>query len=218
MIGMLPLLADFIDRLAAPSYGVAVNDEYAFRFAVATEGDAEFARQLADLELGSADLPSLTIDGWLWYLAWRRDVSAKVPEPDFLTALYDVTAQPIVRLRVVQEVTWHPSTKRAFAEIPAGHAVTLRELPAPWLGDQLLRATRPDREGEPAAEAIELANYLIQLGDEVSTRVLRALLSERWIGRRDLVTHVQTGLDALGEDPARGEWLHEVGLEPPPAD
>jgi len=105
------LLADFIERLTDPRFGTATNEVYAVRLATVLDADPESAVEFANRALRPADLAELSLGAWLWYLAWRRQRSDQPPEVAFLDALYDSSAEPIVRFRVVQESASHPPVR-----------------------------------------------------------------------------------------------------------
>jgi hypothetical protein len=192
----LVLVADFIERLANPTYGRVLNEQYSQRFADAVGDDEEFVGRLADRTLRASDVPTFTTAAWLWFLAWRRPHSTAPPAADFLDALFE-DPDPLVRVRVIQEVTWHPTTVEAMAGVSA-QDVPLSDLPVPWLPTRLFGIVHNDREFA-VAEAQDIALSLVQLGDDVSLRTLGAFLRVQWRGQDAVAAIVD---DALPPRPA----------------
>lgn len=210
----LALLADFIEKLTEPRFGLATNETYAARLTTELDADPEFAAEFANYALRPADVPALSLGGWLWYLAWRRQRSYRPPDGGFLDALYDSSAEPIVRFQVVLESVRHPSVTAALRDNSS-------KVPASWLTNRIGRLTdsHESEAGAAVAEAQELALYLIQLGDPVSRAALASLLRERWLGQGSLIELVGSVLGALGpEDPAQEEWRRDLGLSDRPTD
>ena len=227
MNGLLAVAAAFLERMTNPQHGIAVNEEYSFRFHQALAADPEFARSFATLDLAAEDVDSVPICAWPWYLQWREEHGSP-PAEQFLDALFEYTDDPAVRLAVVQSAVYHDYPARASDEDAAtriGGEVQLRgdsdqererprPIQSPWVR---ARTTRPSRAIAPARsreDASELATYLIQLGDPASLETLRALIEEpEWPGRDSLVATVERHIADAGLDPATAaQWRGRLGL------
>jgi hypothetical protein len=219
------LVADFIEKLTNPSYGTATNETYAARLATELDASPEFAGEFANRPLVPADVPMLSLGGWLWYLVWRRQRNDARPDNEFLDALFDVSAEPIVRFHVVQESVStrpeapadRPTSRQALDDRPVGHEEHTddrREPPSSWLDERISRILNADQPlTDTIAEAQELALYLLQLGDRVSRAALASMLRESWPGRSGVVELVENVVGALGrDDPAQREWRRSLGL------
>jgi hypothetical protein len=241
MNALLGIAADFLERIADPAYGKESNEGYSLRFATLLDSDPNFARQLANVDVKAEDLTSLSLAGWLWYLRWRGPLSEQLPSSEFLDALYDATAEPIVRLRVVDAVVSHPATRPSttVAQETADRGQGLARLPDGWLRRRMESLVRRERgaHDDDAANvdddaanvdddaanvdddaanvnaAWELAVYLLELGDDVSVTALRALLDEPWRGNQVLTARVNQLLDRPGLNSAVVEqWRNQLGL------
>lgn len=232
MNGLLALAEGFLDRMTNPQYGTEVNEEYSLRFHQALAEDPEFAVSFASLPLDPEDIDSLPICAWPWYLQWRAERS-EPPSTEFLDALFEATDDPGVRLAVLQSALSDGSHSRqdgADDTRPYGNgqpppddsAATspqtrwssepeerevIRSL---WLSNQLTRLTGDPSDSSTLSEVVDVATYLLQLGDIAN---LRALLSRSWVGREDLGRAVEGQLGEANLDPeTEARWRSQLGL------
>jgi hypothetical protein len=212
--GLLGLVADFLERVANPSHGPEVNDLYGSRLQWLLAEDDGLNEDLGRLELQRDDLPTLTMDAWLWYMRWRCE-RHPLPSAEFLDALFEATDEPAVHVRIVELVVRHPHTAErlgAFVEAPQP---PIEELPVPWLRDRLLRSIghAEHRHGHATGEPRAMVTYLLQLGDPVCLGVLRSFLAQPGTRELQLGAYVTSLLtDALDEE-TLGAFLERLGLE-----
>ena len=77
MSGLLSLARDYLERMANPVYGFAVNEEYSLRFAQLLETDgfeSSLRREVQELR----DTEELTSNGWLWLMGGQRQERSKL--------------------------------------------------------------------------------------------------------------------------------------------
>jgi hypothetical protein len=220
MNALIGMIADFLDHLSDPAFGRQTNEIYNLRLGILLDNDESLSEQLANADLGPADVPSLSLASWLWYLRWRTLHGGRLPDDAFLNELYDSTTEPIVRLRVVDTVVTHSRGDQVAidrVQEPRG----LSGLPDDWLRHRMESIvsegeTESEEGAAPAEKAWELSAYLLQLGDDFSLTALRALLTERWSGRPYLVTQVEAILTRPGLEPQTVEQLRRrLGLYGP---
>ena len=216
MKGVLGLAADFLDQLANPAYGTEENERHAIRFNELLARDAELRETLARSDLRREDVDLLSTQAWLWYLAWRRSEGAALPDDSFVDALFDRTADPVVRLKIVEAAATDPGLSH-FRDYEKRWQ--LETVPASWLGRRLVVLTRRGGgEQAPAeaesGEALEMAMLLLQVGNDAARAYLRAFLAEQWRFQGLLREVVQEALvAATGEDEtALAQWRGELGL------
>lgn len=207
----LAMAADFLEQIADSRRGREVNEAYELRLGVLMDGDPAAASRLANAELIPQDLGSMSLNGWMWYLNWRGELSDGPPATEFLDSMFDASWEPVVRLAVVRAVVTHRRSREQLADLRRVH--DLREFPLDWLRHRFLAAVS-DRDSDIAFDvepAWELATYLLQLGDDVSIRSVRVLL--QWPGAAALRARVRSLVDRPGLDPGRvQEWLAGLGL------
>jgi len=181
------LLGPMLDTAADP-VDSAVRS---LRFAELVERDSEIAWQLTDPPLGDEDIKDAPLGVWAWWLDWRRTRSEAPPPAQFLAALYNLSPDPLVRLRVVQAETWHPRWVAEFRERARFPTPTLRDLPHGFVGDGLrtIAGLGFDHNNERLGTSLdpdEIAVHLLQLGDPSSLAALRALVDAAWDGALEL--------------------------------
>ena len=87
MSDLLALARDYIDRMANPIHGIAVNEDYALRFARLLEREG-FEAALADEIRALTDKEALSSHGWLWIIRWARSRQIDILE-DLLLELFE---------------------------------------------------------------------------------------------------------------------------------
>jgi hypothetical protein len=219
MNALIGMISDFLARLSDPAFGREVNEAYNLRLGILLDSDESLAPQLANAGLGPEDLSSLPLVSWLWYLRWREHRGGELPGDAFLDALYDATAEPIVRIRVVDTVVTHFRRATAAQELGAPERRGLPGLPENWLRHRMqsivVERGEPEADAARAEAAWELAAYLLQLGDDFSLMTLGALLFEQWSGRPYLIAQVEAVMNRPGLDPGAVNRLRErLGLYP----
>jgi hypothetical protein len=188
MNALLAIAADFFDHLTDPAFGREANDNYSLKFQVLMDNDSEAARQLATVPLGRDDVGSMSAAAWLWYLAWRKSLTGEQPSSEFLDALYAETANPIIRLRIVEigAQGMHGSQAQRLTHAATG----LEEARPSWVEERIRDIAREQDfgiQGENLQraridDAWELLSYLIDIGTNESLDAARALLAEDWFG------------------------------------
>jgi hypothetical protein len=221
--GIFGVAAEFLDRVGNPVHGVEVNEAYAQRLAQLVRSDRDTFGPLLAATLEPDDLDTLSMDAWIWYLDWR---SSRAPLPDdaFLTALYQRAAtEPAIRINILRLVTSAPAVRDRFPRESSGTPLPVGEFPVPWLRELMQSAVSGEDltgqdlpEQDPSAgvnSAVELATYLLQLGDEVSQQALRSLLAQPWPGRQQLESLVRGMLAVAGlEDDLLQSWQERLGI------
>jgi hypothetical protein len=223
MNSLMGMIADFLEHLSGPAFGRQENEAYNLRLGILLDNDEALAEQLANTDLGPDDVPSLSLGSWLWYLRWRTLRGGALPSDAFLDELYDATAEPIVRLRVVDTVVTRSRAEQAALDRDEPQQRGLSGLPDSWLRRRMesIVGAEEDEDREEAGiargqEAWELAAYLLQLGDDFSLAALGALLSEQWNGRYYLVAQIELVLGRPGLEPDVVEQLRQrLGLPGP---
>jgi hypothetical protein len=219
MNGVLGLSADFIDRLSNPTHGAATNESYGARLRELIDLDPSLRRTLSQFELNADDAPQLSTSGWAWYLTWRRSAGMSAPAPPLMDALFDMTPDPVLRLKLVEIAATDPLHTEATIP-PAGG---LETLPPSWLRSRLMSVARGDRENErpgeqagaAAGEAEALALMLLQVGSPLATEYLRAFLSERGPVRdhvRDVIGNTLE-ISTAGDSQRLREWRERLNLD-----
>jgi hypothetical protein len=187
---LLAITADFFENLTNPAFGRETNDSYDFKFHVLMQNDAETAQRLATASLNRDDVGSMSAAAWLWYLAWRESITDELPSGDFLDALYDETANPILRLRIVEiGVREMQSGQAGYSAF--GAPENMRQS---WVWDHIRNVVGEGELGSqdadllqtPIDDAWELLSYLIDIGSSASLDGAHMLLTERWQGARVL--------------------------------
>jgi hypothetical protein len=223
MNSLIGMIADFLEHLSDPAFGRQENEAYNLRLGILLDNDENLAGQLANSDLGPDDIPSLSVGAWLWYLRWRTLRGGALPSDAFLDELYDATAEPIVRLRVVDTVVTPFRAEPAALNRDVPERRRLSGLPDGWLRRRMesIVGAEEGEDGEEAGtarglEAWELAAYLLQIGDDFSLAALGALLSEQWNGRYYLVAQIEQVLGRPGLESDVVEQLRQrLGLPRP---
>jgi hypothetical protein len=232
MNGLLAMVESFLDHMTNPQYGTEVNEEYSLRFNLILAADPGFAVSLAGLALDPEDTDSLPTCAWPWYLEWRTE-RAGPPSVDFLDALFEATDDPGVRLAVLQSALSDdgepqqdedgeprrdgdgeprpddspapPTEPRPDSELAERGIIQSR-----WLRARRARLAAAPGEAGALADTVEIATYLLQLGDIPN---LRALLDR---GPEALRATVGRQLATAGLDPeTEARWRSELGLASP---
>jgi hypothetical protein len=181
--------------------------------------DPELRATLLGTGLHAGDTDLLSTPAWLWYLAWRRSQGASVPAEDFLEALFDSSADLVVRLKIVEAAATDPALAPSGESEPRSARIPLEAVPASWLRTLLLRivhsANREDGEGEIAyVEATEMAVLLLQVGNDTAYVYLRALLAEPWRFQNRLSEFVRGVViaGAAEDQETVARWRRDLGL------
>jgi hypothetical protein len=197
MTAVIALASELLGPMLDAAGDPAETSSRSLRFATLLERDPQLARQLTDPELDSSDVEDAPLTVWAWWLDWRRQRSTAPPPAPFLNALFHASADPLIRLRVVQSETWHPEWIARYQDSAERRAGRLDSIPAGFVGDGVRRAIHwqvdvDDRDlertvREPQLELGELSTHLLQLGDRWSLAVLEAILTTQWEGSAQLV-------------------------------
>jgi hypothetical protein len=185
MNALLAIAADFFEHLTDPSFGREANDSYSLKFHVLMDNDAEAAQQLATASLGRDDVDSMSAAAWLWYLNWRETVTDEQPSREFLDVLYDETADPDLRSRIVEVRT--RGRQETQAEVGPGSEGTQSS----WIEDRIREITGEQDSGSQDVplqqtrieDAWALLSSLIDIDSSESLDAARRLLDWSWPGR-----------------------------------
>jgi hypothetical protein len=183
MNSLLAITADFFEHLTNPAFGRETNDGYDFKFHVLMRNDASTAQQLATAPLSRDDVGSMSAAAWLWYLEWRESTTAELPSGDFLDALYDEAANPVLRLRIVKLSV----REMQHGQTGADSVADTENMRLAWIQNRIRNFTGEDdssRQGiglqrESVEDAWELLSYLIDIGTSESLGAARPLLAGR---------------------------------------
>ena len=202
MKALLSLTKSLFESAGQPGIAAAESDLALGELLSLADSDPSFAETLSALELDAQDVSQLSISAWVAYLTWRRGVGAPRPSSDFLSAIYDLSADAVTRLRMLEQIV---------LAAPDGAD--------PWLGgriDSLVSETDDTRElGIEAREndAFQLAVLLLQVATPGAITALRDLLARDWRGTESLRRNVTAVLDtSLATEDDRREWYLRVGL------
>lgn len=214
MKAILALASEFIEGLANPDRGLAVNEGYGARLAELTAVDPEFEISLAVAanELTAEDVGLLPRSGWLWYARWLHAHDALLPD-DLLVALYEGSQDNWFQLRILGTATRHPISIARLGDRPI---ISQDDPLTPFLARILERALgggAPDVQAELRfALAWRLLVQFMQLSDDVALACGALLLSSRWEGREWLQSRFEEligGLDPDTRDAWRSRLLHD---------
>lgn len=215
---LLAITADFFEHLTNPAFGREVNDSYDFKFHVLMRDDEGTAQQLATAPLSRDDVGSMSAAAWLWYLEWRGSVTDELPSGDFLDALYDEAANPVLRLRIIELGVRQMQRSQTETESAADPENVQRG----WILDRIRNFAEEDGssrqdaglQSAPIEDAWELLSYLIDIGSGDSLDAARPLLAGRGQGVQvlreralELVTQMQLS------DEKNSEFRSHLGLQ-----
>ncbi|MFF7702748.1 hypothetical protein [Streptomyces lydicus] len=222
MKAFLGLSADFIDRMANPVHGDAVNQAYASRFADLLRRDDRLPGQLSAADLSEADTDLLSMQSWIWYLKWLAK-QGELPRDEFLDALYEDAGDSLLRLIVLESVMTNPVVVRRYSDIHEQWTVPLEELPPCWPRNLVLHLVSVEptgardidsRPAERLPEVLEVAFSLLQVGSTAALAMLRGLLAYQWQMRGELIRLVDTALlQSSGMETSElDQWRRRLGL------
>jgi hypothetical protein len=205
--GWLGLAADFIDRLANPVHGIAVNESYGARLGELIAADPELTAALAGGHLEAADATAMSTPSWLWYLAWRRSSGLALPPESFMDALFDRTTDTVVRLKLVELAATDPTVSSRE------RAANLEDLPDSWLKSRLRRLAAGESEA-PFREAQELTVMLLQIGSPFALESLKAFLAGDGRVQRQARADADQTLTVLAANNRQvlASWRESLGL------
>src|SRR4051812_24190091 len=106
MNSALRLASDFIERAGNPEFGLEANEEYTLKWALLRQ----IGNPVADLnikELSPKDLDALSPEAWFWLGSSLIDDDPELPA-SLIDALFQVTFDPVYRLRVADMSLRHP--------------------------------------------------------------------------------------------------------------
>lgn len=197
MTELLVLANDYIEHMANPQYGAAVNEDYANRFAVllqSKEFEAQLDNEIAELE----DRGTLTSYGWLWLLERAKSRKLQLREK-LLVELFQHWSSVFIRSDIVDVATQtEPSVSNA-------ERYSLPEFPNRFLRQILQLATRPfeenpDRDSprsseEPSGRGADSSSAvaestlfaLLQVGRPLTLDAASVLLKHSWPGQKRLL-------------------------------
>jgi hypothetical protein len=224
MSDLLVLARDYLDRMANPIHGSAVNEDYALRFARLFERDG-FEAALADEIRGLRDKDALTSHGWLWIIRWARSRHIDVSE-DLLLDLFEEWSSIPAKCTVVDLATYRseldPSIFVSFMNLPLSmfpqrflgrlmrNATTITEEELGLHGDRG-RDERRRRMVRLTARAESLLVILIQVATPITLAAARTLVRHQWEGHTQLFEFLQVLASPLDAE-TRNVWSEQLGL------
>lgn len=220
MSEILTLASEFIERMANPAYGTAVNEEYSLRFAELLSRD-RLPGLLREEAQRVTDVNALGGHGWLWFLNWARANDLRLHET-LLLDLADRWSSVFMQVLIIDVAT------RGIA-LPSWPVTDLEEFPNEWLRGLLRLAVRqeeretPERDNrfedeanreQPArtARAETTLISLMQVGRPVTVEAAAALLHHPWIGHDQLVRFYFSRLTTMDAE-TRREWGRQLRME-----
>jgi hypothetical protein len=223
MSELLVLASDYIEHMANPQYGTAVNEDYANRFAVllqSKEFEAQLDKEIEELE----DRGTLSSHGWLWLLERAKSRKLRLREK-LLLELFQHWPNVFIRSDIVDVAT-------QSAEPPVSNLVTysLSEFPNRFLRQILTLATRSSLENadrdsplsdeKPGVTTAESSGAfaestlfaLLQVGRPLTLDAATVLLKHRWPGQERLLESFRAVYNSLERETQR-VWVQR--LDPP---
>jgi hypothetical protein len=218
MSGLLSLARDYIERMANPVYGLAMNEEYSLRFAqlLETEGfESSLRREIEALH----DADELTSNGWLWLFGWAKTRQIEL-EQELLLDLFNEWSSIVARCAIV-DVAIH----QYRPEVRMSRDLPLGEFPHPMLARMLRDATevteaREERIDRPSSQLVyrrptiraeDLLMVLLQVDDPITIAAASTLLRHRWEGHEQLNTYLRE-LATTWDNETRGVWSDALGV------
>jgi len=215
MSGLLSLARDYLDRMANPVYGLAVNEEYSLRFAQLLETDgfeSSLRREVKELR----DTEELTSNGWLWLMGWAKTREIEVKD-DLLLDLFNQWSSISARCAIV-DLAIH----QYRPDLRVSRGLPLSEFPHPLLARMLHDATeivdereqridRSRREARRTGRAEDLLLVLLQVEAPITIAAASTLLRHQWDGHEQLVTYLRE-LAATWDGETRGLWGEALGV------
>jgi len=217
MSNLLILARDYIDRMANPSYGFAINEDYSLRFAqlLGTEG---FDGSLREEITGLRDKDALTSNGWLWLIRWARSRRIEMQETLLLDLFEEWTSVP-ARCAIVDLVTYRSEFQEAQRDFAIG------EFPDRFLDQIMIAATairntkenlKEDDQGRPEAEprtarAEAALVVFLQIGTPLTLAAASALLRHRWRGHDQLTDYLLELAGTLDAE-TRDVWSRQLRI------
>ena len=210
MSDLLSLARDYLERMANPVYGFAVNEDYSLRFAqlFGREGfEASLREEIKTLR----DKEALTSNGWLWLIRWAMARQIEIPE-DILEALFEEWSSIPAKCLIVQHATYR-------AELPSIANWTLREFPNRFSARIMTSAT--ETTGEDALEkeryrperltvrAESLLVVFLQVGTPLVLAAASTLLLHPWRGHDTLFEFLLAIASTLDPE-TRNVWSDQL--------
>jgi len=214
MTEILSLAADFIERMSNPAYGLAVNEEYSFRFAHLSDDDGVDGLLRHEAER-VRDAGALSAHGWIWFLNWARANDVALGG-DLLLDLMDRWASVFMHVVIIDAATRYaqwPERRRGVFH-PA-------EFPDDWLRETMMRALRQERPeiGEknrdlalepPRTERAEnLLIALMQVDRPITQDAAAALVNHSWAGQPRLAEFLLSRLKPMDRE-TRRLWAKQL--------
>jgi hypothetical protein len=211
MSTLLPLAADYIERMANPVFGIATNEDYAIKFGKLLESEDFEARLREEIET-LRDTDVLSSHGWLWLFDWAKSTSVDLDQ-ELLLRLFHEWASPFVRAEIVQLAT------RGFQGVTGVNDRTnVFDFPNGFLARIMIDVIRPgegnnlERERSWGTRAQSVLVAFLQAGSPIALDAASALLRHRWEGQRELLDFFWVLHDSLDPE-TQGAWFDR--LNPP---
>ena len=195
----LGLARDHLERMANPSYGAAVNEEYSLRLAALLQREG-VRHELEGELLALRDAGLLTSHGWMWFLSWAR--SEQLPLRDeLLLDVFDRWSNVFLKAAVL-EIGTAPGE-----QVGQGDPIAL----SPFLQAILTRVThvdealRQEERGVATRRAEEALLAMLHVESDVTLAAARALIDREWSGKAQLRAFLDATLSTLAPE-AQERW------------
>jgi hypothetical protein len=195
---LLELVSDFVERVAEPEHGPAVNDAYALAFERALEEDRRLTEQMGAVD--ESDVWTLSSAGWWWFLNQAQSEGYRISD-DFLGALHARSRSPLLRYKVIETALRRVGDRPVPENLPRWLLAEIHEA-GRGPRNQGHREEPHPREREEPDTADELLQALFQVGDNAARFALALLVQVR----EDLQERASLLLPNVDPE-VRAEWL-----------
>lgn len=223
MSELLLLASDYLERMANPIYGSAMNEDYAIRFAtlMRSEGfEEKLNREISETK----DRSTLTSHGWQWVLGWAKSRRLDLSE-QLLIELFEEWSSVFLRSDIIDLAIQN-------SDYTGYYQGSLNEFPNSFLAKIMSRATRPLdevrdseqvgrelREEKLTAERYSSTSIaestliaLLQVGQPITLDAASVLLRHPWHGQQQLLRYFSAILNGFDSE-TREAWTKR--LDPP---
>jgi len=211
MSTLLSLAADYIERMANPTFGIATNEDYAIRFGKLLETEG-FLSQLREEIESLKDPDVLSSHGWLWLFDWARSTGAKLDQ-ELLFQLFDEWTSTFIKAEIVQLAT------RGYGEKTKGSPKqNLFDFPNQFLRRIMVEVTAPnqndnmEREHSWGTPANSVLVAFLQANSPIALDAASVLLRHQWKGQRELINFFWALIETLDSE-TQANWRER--LNPP---
>ncbi len=204
MSDFLALGREYIDKMANPAHGLAVNEEYSIHFARLLRSE-EFEFRLREEIEQLRDRTTLTSYGWLWLLGWAKSKQIRLSE-ELLFRLFTEWSSVFMRCAVVDAATEEHTGRR-------GENAFLTHVVATATQDIALERGSEQQRETSIGMAESLLIALLQVGKPVTIDTASHLLWREWKGQEQLIEFYWSVWETLDEE-TQQVWIERI--QPPP--